>query len=158
MGPLSLLALTCHSGKAASQDAMTANTRSLCQDEPGQSPGQCTPARLLVASAGPVFSLWHVLPWYWLILGHPLARPGISPPATWHPSRAGLHCVVATSPAAPQAHAMLVNLSLHVQPLRSPGDFVGLEGERRSQKPRLLGVQRPRCLWGWATQRDRDIK
>lgn len=62
MGPLSPLPLTCHSGKAASQDATAANTRSLCQDEPGQHSGRCTPARLLVASAGPVFSLGQSYP------------------------------------------------------------------------------------------------
>lgn len=45
---------TCYSGEAASQDAMTANCKSLCQDEAGQCPEWCTRARLLVASAGPV--------------------------------------------------------------------------------------------------------
>lgn len=39
------------------------------------------------------------------------------------------------SPIAPEPHSMLVNLSLHCQPLWSPRRVVGLEDEK-SQKPR----------------------
>lgn len=143
LGPLSPLPLTCYSGKAASQDAMTANTGSLCQDEAGQRPGQCTVARLLVASGGPAFSLGHILPWHWLVLpGCYLAR--LSSPAMHLTSS---HLCSDHSPIAPPRPTPCFWTSLFiVNHCGVPGELWDWRKREARSQDRELGVQRPTGL------------
>lgn len=132
---------TCYSGKAASQEVMTANPRSVCQDEPGQRPGRCTLARTspsdlsrpcVLTGTHPTLAMASYSGFYLARLSSSathLTSNHLAPPKSWTSMYSG------HSPIIPQARSMLSNISLHCQPLWSPRSIVGLEDER-SQKPR----------------------